>query len=93
MNWNQFFKEKKKLKFIGIGVGIVSGFSMMQISSFYFIFHRKFDPTVTWMGMDQSIFYFGGILVGTLGGYVVGNVLGPKLYKFRHFCFDIGHYY
>ena len=83
MNWPEFFKHKKRARLLGIGGGIFTAFTAMQLSTFYFIFHRKFDPTITVMGMDQSVFYFGGIAASTMGGYVVGSILLPLVYKHR----------
>ena len=84
MNWTQFFVKKKQLKLVGISCGIIGGFTTMQVSTWYLLFHKKFDPTRMIFGMDQSIFYFGGILLSTMGGYMVGRSL-PSVLKTREY--------
>jgi import inner membrane translocase subunit TIM23 len=80
MKWQEFFTIKKRQQRVGLGLGLFTGFVTLQVSGAYFLLYRKFDPKPI-MGVDPTIWYFGGILACGAAGYVAGSLGGPSFYR------------
>lgn len=83
LNWEDFFKYRNQQKTSGriFAIPAIAGFYCSEL----FMLNQPFyEPTMTILGYDFTAVLAVGTVVGTIGTWFIGSIMGRWIWRWRH---------